>query len=114
MALEGEPGNYPLPGSHGVCIAHLLYERLEQRLKPWRFDIQDYEKGRTSRKHSTTLSTERIPSDVGVFDALRVHMMSIGDVVYEEDVLNVLLGDLEDYAAKLEADEAYGEEHGLL
>jgi uncharacterized protein (TIGR02679 family) len=99
---------------NGLRIAHLLYERLEQRLKPWRFDIDAYEDGLARRKHGKTLPTEHVPADVGIFDPLCDHMQSAGAVVYEEDVVSVLLRDLEDHAAWLEANEADGDEHRLM
>lgn len=99
---------------NGLRIAHLLYERLEQRLEPWRFDVQDYDEGLARCTHATTLPTKRIPADVGIFQPLRDHMQLVSGVVYEEDVVSVLLDDLEEYAIKLEAEEAFGEEHGLM
>lgn len=99
---------------NGLRIAHRLYERLEQRLKPWRFDIQDYDDGVETRTHATTLPTKGIPADVGVFDVLRERMECVKAAVYEEDVLAVLLADLEEDAARLEANETYGDEHGLM
>lgn len=86
---------------NGLRIAHRLHELLDDRLTLWRFSIEEYRAGLEKRSHSEQLPEGRVPTDVGLLQDLLDEMKATSAVVFEEDVLESLLQDLEEEAAQL-------------